>query len=370
MTIGYQELNADTLKIKTTSNPTDPNTLAQGAHTDHTIEVSWSESAGWSQPELKPWAPLSIDPSASVLHYSVTCFEGMKAYKSEDGKSVQMFRPRDNIARLNDSAARICLPQLDADQVIKLLEVFLKVEERFIEPGHYIYLRPLLMGTEPNLGFRTSREAKFIIMATLFPVLNSKPLKLFCSPPTAIRAWPGGFGYAKLGANYAPTLPANTECVKAGFSAVLWLLGENGIVTEAGTSNFFAVVKNAETGRDEILTCPLSTGVILPGVTRRSVLEVLRNEFEGQEVDVVEREFSIGELEKAEAEGRLVEAFSVGTAYFVAPVETIKIPTGKDLSVPLGKETIFGKYSTVAKSKLGDIMWGRVDHPWGHRIPL
>lgn len=360
-------MSLENLTVKQTDSPMkfdDVSELPRNYHTDHIVEVDWDINDGWSEPSIHPWAPLQLDPTCSVLHYAVSCFEGMKAYKSADG-ALRLFRPEKNMERLNNSASRLCLPSVDAEVAIKLIEKLVQLDQRFIEPGHYIYLRPTLMGTEPSLGVKSPGKAKFLIMSTLYPVLNSKPLSLWCSPPTAIRAWPGGFGHTKLGANYGPTLEANRECVDAGYDQVLWLLGDNGIVTEAGASNFFAVVKNPSTGKTEILTCPLTTGVILPGVTRRSVLELFREKYNADEVDVIEREFSISEIETAADQGNLVEAFSVGTAYFVAPVKTIRTPQGKDISVSIEEST----YASYAKETLGNIMWGKIDHPWGHVIP-
>uniref|UniRef100_A0A060TG73 Branched-chain-amino-acid aminotransferase n=1 Tax=Blastobotrys adeninivorans TaxID=409370 RepID=A0A060TG73_BLAAD len=340
-----------------------PTDLPPNHPTDHIVEVDYDSTTGWSTPHIHQYRAFQMDPSCMVLHYAVTCFEGMKAYRSRDGKLVRMFRPYDNMRRLNDSADRLCLPRVDVDEAVKLLEMFLKLDERFIMPGHYIYMRPLLMGTDNTVGIKTPSKAKFVIMATMFPPMNKDPLKLYCSSPDTARAWPGGFGYAKLGANYGPTLLANREAVSQGYNQVLWLLGEKGLVTEAGASNFFVVMKNKE-GRTEILTCPLSTGVILPGVTRRSVLELLRDGV-SDEADVIEREFTIGEIEEAVEENRIVEAFSVGTAYFVAPVQTIRTSAGKDLTIPVD-----GKYAAYAKSKLSDIMWGEGEHPWAHKVPV
>lgn len=367
MTVGgYKELSAERATVEVTKSPmefADLSELPANHHTDHIVEVDWDSSAGWGDPSVHPWAPLQLDPTAAVFHYAVTCFEGMKAYKSVDGKTVRLFRPECNMERLNNSAARLCLPQINADAAIKLIEKLLQLDERFIAPGHYVYLRPTLMGTEASLGFKTPAKAKFLVMATLFPVMNDQALKLWCSPPTAIRAWPGGFGHTKLGANYGPTLEANNECVRSGYNQVLWLLGDRGVVTEAGTSNFFVAWKN-KLGKVEILTCPLTTGVILPGVTRRSVLETLRQKYPADEVDVVEREFTVSEIEDAAADGRLIEAFSCGTAYFVAPVETIRTPSGKEIAVPTE-----AKYAASVKDALSNIMWGKVDHPWGHVVP-
>lgn len=364
MTNSVRELSADDIVINLTTTPRkfqDVTELPANSPTDHMVEVDWNAESGWGTAEIKPYAPLAMDPASSVLHYATTCFEGLKAYRSKDGKSVRLFRPWDNMARLNDSMARVDLPEINQEAALEILKKYVEVEQRFVPAGGFLYLRPFAMATTASLGLRSATEAKLLIIASTLPSLSLKPLKLYCSQPGTIRAWPGGFGYAKLGANYGPTLQANKEAVSKGYHQVLWLDGEKGTVTEAGGSNFFAVLKNAETGRTEIVTCPLSTGVILPGVTRRSVLELLNNKF-GGEVDVVEKEFTINDLEKASDESRLLEAFAVGTAYFVSPVEEILAPNGKSLAVPIGDEkssgSFYGKYAGYTRDYLGGIMWG------------
>lgn len=372
MTVTYAPLTGDVeIQLTETPNPfKDAKDLSPGTPTDYMMEVDWHFEQGWTRPVIKPFGPIAMNPTCSVLHYATTCFEGMKAYRSFDGKRVFMFRPRDNIARLNDSTKRACLPQLDIDAAIKILEKYVELESRFIAPGSYIYLRPMVMGTDEGLGVKTPHKAKFMIMANIFPPMNTKPLRLLCSPPEAIRAWPGGFGYAKLGANYGPALQANEECVQKGYSTTLWLLGQEGIVTEAGASNFFAVVKDASSGKTQILTCPLTTGVILPGITRRSVLELLRQKFADDEnVEVLEKEFTDKDLDVASKEGRLLEAFAVGTAYFVSPVGTICTRAGGDLEVPLSAEGgMSGPVAQFAREALANIQWGKIPHAWSHLV--
>lgn len=358
MTIQYKELSAENPKITLSESPSAQSTLKQGQHTDHIVEVDWDMEHGWSTPQIHPWRPLEIDPTSSVIHYATTCFEGMKAYRSKDGKKVLLFRPRENVKRLNDSTTRICLPYLDEEAALKLIELLVKIDNRFITPGHYIYLRPTVFGTDVGLGLKTPTAAKFLVMATGFEQKDARALKLWCSPPSQIRAWPSGFGYAKLGANYGPTFTANREAIKSGYDQVLWLLGDEGYVTEAGGSNFFAVFKKEGEDKVEIVTSPLSTGIILPGITRKSVIQLLKENFD-KEAEVVERQFTIGEIENAVNNETLVEAFACGTAYFVSSISQIKTPSGQDLKIPNP-----GKYTEFAKSYLASIMWGEKDHEW------
>lgn len=207
------------------------------------------------------------------------------------------------------------------------------------QPGKYLYLRPTLIANGTSLGVQIPKEALLFIIAVPWPdpftaptsttpsenttITAKKPtnaLKLLASTPDTIRAWPGGFGYAKLGANYGPSLQAHGQAKAIGFDQVLWLFGSERIVTEAGASNFFVVWRNRESGKLELVTPALENQLILPGVTRRSVLELARERLTSgttgglEAVEVVERQFGIDEVEKASKEGRIVEAFVSGTA--------------------------------------------------------
>lgn len=195
------------------------------------------------------------------------------------------------------------------------------------QPGRFLYLRPTLIGSGPHLGVQTPKEALLFIIAVPWPDPSKKPvapgtkpgLKLLASHPETIRAWPGGFGYAKLGANYGPSLSAHGQAQALGFDQVLWLFGEDRQVTEAGASNFFIIWENKDTGRLELVTAPLENQLILAGVTRRSVLELARSRLTKPvgslaPVDVVEKALTIGDVELAWKEGRVVEAFVSGTA--------------------------------------------------------
>lgn len=197
-------------------------------------------------------------------------------------------------------------------------------------PGSFLYIRPTVIGNGPHLGVQVPKEALLFIIAVPWPDFTKmkkegqteapKGLKLFASSPDTIRAWPGGFGYAKLGANYGPSLQAHGKAQAMGFDQILWLFGEDRQVTEAGASNFFIIWHNGDTGRLELVTAPLENQLILPGVTRRSVLELARErlseQFAGKlaPLQVVERTLTIGEIEKAANEGRIVESFVSGTA--------------------------------------------------------
>jgi len=319
-----QELDASKLTYTFTQNPREVpavgvteeangNTICA----DHMITAVWSAKNGWAAPELKPYGPLSLMPTASVLHYATECFEGMKAYRGYDGK-LRIFRPDCNTERMLMSSVRISLPSFPPKELEKLIIALLSVDgpnwlprER---PGTFLYLRPTMIGTQSQLGVHAPAEAMLYIIASFMPRMDSPPggMKLHTSPGDMVRAWVGGFGYAKVGANYGPSLLATAEARSRGFHQILWLYGKNGECTEAGASNFFVVWKTPE-GKTQLVTAPLDDRLILAGVTRRSVLALARERLAG-EVEVVERKYTIDEVVQAASEGRLVEAFAAGTA--------------------------------------------------------
>lgn len=247
-----------------------------------------------------------------------------------------------------------------------------------------------MIATDAALGVQRPKEALLYIILACFPDMSkslatpappaltgmangaskhdSSGLKLLASTEDSIRAWPGGFGYAKVGANYGPSLVAQGEARARGFDQVLWLFGSECYVTEAGASNFFVVWRNKDTARLELVTAPLEERIILEGVTRASVLELakqrLSKSYEGVEaLDVVERRFTMGDIVSAYNDNRLVEAFAAGTAFFIAPVGWIHF-RGKDLEVPM-EEGSTGVYTRQIKQWLMDIMYGNEAHEWG-----
>ncbi|KAH0844547.1 hypothetical protein AYO21_08563 [Fonsecaea monophora] len=391
------ELDASKLTITRNLNPkhvpvaNSPEVWSQSCTTDHMLTARWTEKDGWEAPEIRPYGPLSIMPTASVLHYATECFEGMKAYRGVDGK-VRLFRADRNARRFLQSATRIALPSFPPEEFVKLLKKFVGVEASkwIAEPESFIYIRPTMIATAPALGVQRPKEALMYIIMVMFPSLDdpsckppsslpaqptaSKGMRLLASRHDMIRAWPGGFGNAKVGANYGPSLVAQGEARARGYDQILWLFGNECFVTEAGGSNFFVLWDNKQTGRRELVTAPLEDGVILEGVTRASVLELVKSgAIGGGNVDVVERKFTMHELIEAENEGRLLEAFGAGTAFFISPVQDIHF-RGSDLVLPLGREgqengvaaeTNGASFAMAVKQALKDIMYGRREHEWG-----
>ncbi|KAG6225769.1 hypothetical protein E4U26_002849 [Claviceps purpurea] len=340
--------------------------------TDHMVTATWRASSGWASPELKPYGPLSLMPTASCLHYATECFEGLKAFRGHDGR-LRIFRPDRNCARMRMSAARISLPLFDAPELEKLMLALLAVDgPRWLprdRPGSFLYIRPTLIGTQSQLGVQAPREALLYIILTFMPRMDAPlgGMRLHTSPDDMVRAWVGGFGYAKVGANYGPSLMATQDARRRGFHQILWLYGQQGECTEAGASNFFVVWQRPGDREIEIVTAPLDDKLILDGVTRRSCLDVMRERL-GSGVHVTERKYTIDELLEAEAEGRLLESFAAGTAYFICPVSQIH-HRGKEINIPIGPDGQGGEITTKVKQWIGDIMYGREQHEWGVVVP-
>ncbi|KAK6510074.1 hypothetical protein TWF481_004787 [Arthrobotrys musiformis] len=362
----------------------DPARKAQNCSTDHMLTAKWTENGGWEAPQLRPYGHLNIMPTASCIHYATQAFEGMKAYRGVDGK-LRLFRPDLNCKRMNLSSTRIALPPIDPEQLEQLVKAFVSVDcpKWLADPETFIYLRPAVIADGTALGVQKPTEATVFIIAVLFAPLEVRTgMRLLASKEDmGVRAWPGGHGWSKVGANYGPTLQAQGEARERGFDQILWLLGSEGRVTEAGASNFFIVWRNKTSGRLELVTAPLGDKIILDGVTRRSVLELARSRLTEkptevlkeveklEKLDVVEQNFTIDDIAEAYESGRLVEAFACGTAFFVAPISYIQHEVDKGIEVPMGTTTDdgckSGAYAAAIKTWLKEIMYGKVSHPWG-----
>ncbi|PYH98488.1 branched-chain amino acid aminotransferase II [Aspergillus ellipticus CBS 707.79] len=376
-------LDASRLIIERTTNPqpvpsaSDRLSSLGSRCTDHMITVKWNEQTGWSVPKLEAYGPLTLMPTASVLHYATECFEGMKVYRGFDGK-LRLFRPECNTERMLQSATRISLPAFDPAELQKLIVALLAVDgPKFLpnsEPGTYLYIRPTLIGTTETLNPQTPRDALLYIVAsyfTIFPEDSATGLKLLASEESMVRAWPGGFGFAKIGANYGPAMLAQRYAKEKGYQQVLWLLGEDGQVTEAGASNFFLVWRTRD-GVVQIVTPPLDGKIILDGVTRRSVLDIAKEAVTLKEagfgdIEVVEQKFTMQDLLEASQEDRLLEGFAVGTAFFIVPVDEIGYQDNV-VTFP-GEKGKDGEHSAFIKEKLRGIMLGLSQHEWGFVIP-
>ncbi|MBU5450388.1 branched-chain amino acid aminotransferase [Acetivibrio sp. MSJd-27] len=319
--------------------------------TDHMFIMDYTEGKGWHDPRIVPYAPLSIDPAAMVLHYGQAIFEGMKAYHTEDGR-VLLFRPRKNMERVNISNDRLCIPQIDVDYCVECIKELIKVEKDWIptEPGTSLYIRPFIIATDPHLGVRPANTYQFIVI--LSPVgayykEGINPVKIYVEP-FYVRAVKGGIGFAKTPGNYAASLKAQVEAKEKGYTQVLWLDGvEKKYIEEVGTMNVFFVIG------DEVLT-PSLEGSILAGITRMSTIELLKS----LGLKVTERRITIQEIIDANKNGTLKEAFGTGTAAVISPIGELYmdgtvIPINEGKIGPLSKK-IYDTITGIQSGKIED----------------
>ena len=327
--------------------------------TDHMLMMDYHQKTGWVNARIVPFGPLTLHPAATVLHYGSEIFEGLKAYRRADG-GVQLFRPIENIRRLNRSAERLCLPQIPEEDALKLLTTFVNLEQDWTPsaPGTSLYLRPFLFGNDENLGVHAVHNAQFVIIASpvgSYYAEGLNPVKIMIESED-VRAVRGGTGYAKCGGNYAASNRAAERAEEQGYSQVLWLDGvERKYIEEVGAMNVMFKIDG------EIVT-PKLTGSILPGITRMSCIEVLR----GEGYTVSERLLSVDELTDAMRTGRLEEAWGCGTAAVVSPIGELCY-RGEKAVVNGGK---IGPVTQHLYDTLTGIQWGRIPDPYGWVYPI
>jgi len=301
---------------------------------DHMLTIEWDKENGWHKPHIGALQNLSLHPACSVFHYALECFEGMKAYVDASGKA-RLFRPEENMKRISSSSSRLCFPAVDQVGFLACIEELVRVDKKWIPKtrGNSLYIRPTIVATTPWLGVGpTTRLLFYTIMSPVGPYYPSgfKPVQLLAEDRYA-RAWPGGTGEYKLGANYAPTILPQVEAAKRGYSQVLWLVGAEHELSEVGTMNLFVFWVN-EKGERELMTPPLD-GTILPGVTRDSVLQLTRA---WGEFKVTEGKITMRQLIQAIESNRVLEVFGAGTAAVVSAVDQIAYKQGT-YKVPLDK---------------------------------
>lgn len=346
------------IKITKTANPKvkpDPSTLKFGVEfTDHMFIMDYTAGQGWHDARIVEFGDLPMHPASTVFHYGAEIFEGLKAYRRPDGK-VQLFRPMENIRRMNSSAERMCLPLLDEDDAFEALTTFVELEKDWVPsaPATSLYLRPFMIGTDKHLGVHAVKNASFIIIAS--PVGSYykegiNPVKIMIESDD-VRAVRGGTGYTKCGGNYAASTRAGERAEQQGYSQVLWLDGvERKYIEEVGAMNVMFKING------EIVT-PALTGSILPGITRKSCLEVLKSE--GYNAN--ERLLSVGELINACENGTLEEAWGCGTAAVVSPIGELAYK-GKKYTVNGGK---IGEVTQHLYDTLTGIQWGIKEDTFG-----
>jgi len=327
--------------------------------TDHMFLLDYVQGKGWHNARIEPYGDLALDPAAMVLHYNQEIFEGLKAYHLKDG-GIGLFRPDKNIARMNASARRMVMPEVDPDFVFKALKELILLEREWIpkSEGTSLYIRPTMIATEPALGVRPSEQYLFFIILGPVGAYYSEgfsPTKIYVSDEY-VRAAKGGAGEAKTSGNYGATLLASKEAAGKGYTQVLWIdAKERKYVEEVGTSNIFFSIN------DELVTPPLG-GTILPGVTRDSVLHMARN----WGLKVSERPITIQEVVDEAKSGALKEMFATGTAAVISPVGEICY-----------KEEVFqiadgqtGQLSQQLYDEITGIQYGLKEDPFGWRIRI
>jgi branched-chain amino acid aminotransferase len=334
------------------------------------LSIEWTASSGWLDPRITPYQNLSLDPATCVFHYAFECFEGMKAYRCPSDGSLRLFRPDKNMRRLNGSAARIALPTFDGPKLTELIAQLCRLDERFIPnaKGYSLYLRPTLIGTQRTLGVGPPGSALLFVIASPVGPYYPTGFKAISLEATdyAVRAWPGGVGDKKLGANYAPCIVPQLNAAKRGFHQNLWLFGEEEYITEVGTMNLFVCMRDKETGQKELATAPLD-GTILEGVTRLSVLELARQRMEPKGWKISERKVSMAELAAAQEDGRLLEVFGAGTAAIVSPVRRISWK-GRIVDCGLAEGSEAGPVASEMKSWIEAIQYGEDESEWSFKI--
>ena len=345
-------------KMKT--KPTDESKLGFGKiFTDHMFTMKYKEGQGWHDAVIEPYHPLQLDPTAMCLHYGQEIFEGLKAYRGKKDE-IYLFRPTENIKRMNVSAERLCMAHIDEAVFFEALKKLVLLEKDWIPRGigTSLYIRPTLIATEAALGVHPADEYLFFIVVGpvgAYYASGFAPTKIYVSEEY-VRAAPGGTGNIKSAGNYAMSLYASRIASNMGYTQVLWLdARENKYVEEVGTSNIFFVIG------DELITPPLA-GTILPGVTRNSVIQLASH----LGVKVNEKRLSMDEVLDALKKGTLKEVFASGTAAVISPVGQIYFRK-KEYLINGGKT---GALSEKLFNEILQIQYGMNEDPFGWRVQL
>lgn len=346
-----QFIKAETLKQK----PIDESKLGFGKlFTDYMFTMEYDPENGWHNACIKPYQPLSLDPSTSVLHYGQSIFEGMKCYRRADG-GLQLFRPRDNFARMNRSADRLSIPQFDEELALEGLKQLLAVEKEWVphSVGTSLYIRPTIIATDPMLGVHAAHHYLFFIILSpvgAYYAQGLAPVGIYVEDKY-VRAVRGGFGFAKTAGNYAASIKAGEVAAQKGYAQVLWLDGvEQKYVEEVGAMNMMFKISG------KIIT-PMLNGSILAGITRDSVLKLANH----MGIPTEERRIAIDEIFDAAKNGALEEAFGTGTAAVVSPVG--ELCRGDEKVIVSGNQ--IGEVTQKLYDTLTGIQWGTLDDPFG-----
>lgn len=342
------------------SKPTNDTDLGFGdIFTDHMFLMDFEAGEGWHDPRIVPYGDFKIDPAAMALHYGQEIFEGLKAYHGQDG-GIYLFRPKSNLNRFNRTAARLCMPEIDIDLGLEGMIKLVLTEREWIPKteGTSLYIRPAMIATEPHLGVRPANQYLFFIIVCPVGAYYKEgfnPIKIWVEGEY-VRAAVGGTGAIKAAGNYAASLLAAENAKKKSFTQVLWLdAAKKKYIEEVGTMNMFFVID------EEVVTAPLN-GSILPGITRDSVIHMLKD----WGIRVSERSLSIDEVIAAAENRSLKEAFGTGTAAVVSPVGQITF-NNQDFIISGGKT---GELSRRLYNEIFDIQYAKKEDPYGWRMKI
>jgi branched-chain amino acid aminotransferase len=346
---------ADQLKTK----PDDAKLGFGSNFTDHMFNMDYNPQDGWHNPRIEPYASIDMDPATMVLHYGQAVFEGLKAFSTESG-AIQLFRPKDNFKRMNNSSRLICIPDIDEAFALDALKQLLVVEKNWVPsaPETSLYIRPTIIAMDPFLGVRASHTYRFFIILSpvgAYYAEGFNPIKIWVSK-NHVRAVRGGVGEAKTPGNYAASLYAADQAHEQGYTQVLWLDGiEQQYIEEVGAMNIFFVID------DELIT-PMLSGSILSGITRDTVIALAKM----WNLKVAERKISIAEVMDANASGKLKEIFGSGTAAVISPVGELNY-NEKVITVGGGK---VGPMANKFYKSISDIQYGKAEDPAGWIEPI
>ncbi len=335
--------------------PTDESSLGFGKiFSDHMFVMDYETGKGWHNAKIMPYDSIELSPAAMCLHYGQEVFEGMKAYRTNDDK-IQLFRPEENFKRLNVSNNRLVIPEIDVDFCVEATKKLVEIDKDWVpnSDGASLYIRPFIIAVDPFLGVRAGDKYKLIIITSPSgPYYSSglNPVNIYVEE-NYVRAVRGGMGFAKTGGNYAASLIGQHEAHEQNYSQVLWLDGvERKYIEEVGAMNIFFVIDN------EIVT-PELQGSILPGITRKSTIEICKS----WGYTVTERRISIEEIAKAYKDGKLKEVFGTGTAAVISPVGHLK---WSDMVMEINNNQI-GEISQRLYDTMTGIQYGKIEDTFG-----
>ena len=340
--------------------PEDESKLGFGKiFTDHMFVMNYTAGQGWHDARIVPYAPFQLDPATTVLHYAQEIFEGMKAYRTADG-TIQLFRPDCNAKRMQDSADRLCIPPIPEEDYIQAVKAIVDVDRDWVphSDGASLYIRPFAFASDVGLGVHAAKEYIFCIICSpsgAYYAEGINPVRIYVEDDY-IRAAPGLTGFTKCGGNYAASIKAGEMAEQQGFAQVLWLDGvEKKYVEEVGSMNIMFKIDG------KIYTAPC-TGTVLPGVTRRSIIELLKD----WGYEVCEEHVAIADIMKAGHDGKLEEVFGTGTAAVVSPVKELDWK-GDKVFISGGK---IGELTQKLYDTLTGIQWGKIPDTKGWIVPV